>query len=109
MGVRPENCDPSIGDPSAKAPEKCPYCGQFHLRLGYCQALDPINAAQYPQWHQKGLSVAKDETLSQNETLTETLRACAFDECGKMFKPLRSTARFCSPACRLRAHRGPAE
>jgi len=44
-----------------------------------------------------------DETLSQatSETLSET--PCA--ECNKPFTPARATARFCSAACRLKAHR----
>ena len=48
-----------------------------------------------------------DETLSQalDETLSET--TCA--ECGKPFTPARATARFCSAACRLKAHRRAAE
>jgi hypothetical protein len=48
-----------------------------------------------------------DETLRQGtgETLSET--TCA--ECSKPFTPVRATARFCSPACRLKAHRRAAE
>ena len=38
----PFNCDKLLG-----SGDKCPNCGQFHLRPGYCQALDPRNAAQY--------------------------------------------------------------
>ena len=30
---------------------------------------------------------------------------CAAPDCGKEFAPRRSTARFCSSVCRLRAHR----
>lgn len=39
------NCDPSLGDPNAKKPEKCPHCRQFHLVAGYCQALPKIGTA----------------------------------------------------------------
>lgn len=28
--------------------KRCPYCGQTHLRSGYCQALDSLNARRYP-------------------------------------------------------------
>ena len=40
--MRPCNCDPRVG-----VDNRCPHCRQHHLRPGYCQALDPINAAQY--------------------------------------------------------------
>jgi hypothetical protein len=45
------NCETTLGDPNPKKgpPIRCPYCRQFHLRLGYCQALNPVNAALYPQ------------------------------------------------------------
>src|SRR6185295_14432646 len=36
--VRPMNCDSSLG-----TKDRCPHCHQFHLRPGYCQALDPVN------------------------------------------------------------------
>lgn len=50
------------------------------------------------------------ETLSLVETDAETLTveklsvSCA--GCGEDFQPKRSTAKFCSSACRLKAHRG---
>ena len=34
--MRPANSDVELG-----TKERCPYCGQFHLRPGYCQALEP--------------------------------------------------------------------
>ena len=36
--VRPMNCDSALG-----TKDRCPHCNQFHLRPGYCQALDPVN------------------------------------------------------------------
>src|SRR5262245_9979890 len=44
--TRPCNCNPQVG-----VNERCLHCRQYHLRPGYCQALDPINAAQYPDVH----------------------------------------------------------
>lgn len=35
---RPMNCGAELG-----TKVRCPHCGQFHLRPGYCQALDPIH------------------------------------------------------------------
>src|SRR6185295_20381031 len=36
--IRPMNCDSALG-----TKDRCPHCNQFHLRPGYCQALDPVN------------------------------------------------------------------
>lgn len=47
QSARPVNCDLSLG----VAPKRCPHCGQFHLRPGYCQALDELNADRYPKFH----------------------------------------------------------
>lgn len=57
----------------------------------------------------KAASHPKVETLrpseTDNETLVEKLSvSCA--GCGEDFQPKRSTAKFCSSACRLKAHRG---
>ena len=38
------NCDPDIAVHGVTA--RCPRCGQWHLRPGYCQALDPTS-----YWH----------------------------------------------------------
>jgi len=88
--------------------KRCPHCKQNHLTPGYCQALDPANADKYPHLHSE-----KPETLSvvetDNETLTETLVAdetlSQCTECSKPFQSSRSSARYCSSACRLKAHR----
>ncbi len=77
--ARPANCDASIHDADAaeKVRKLCPNCNQFHLRPGYCQALDPINAGEYPQ-SQKAVSV---ETKShENETETENETGIGIDE-----------------------------
>jgi hypothetical protein len=34
-----------------------------------------------------------------------TPRPCAYEQCQKPFTPARADARFCSPSCRLKAHR----
>jgi hypothetical protein len=47
VDVRPLNC----GSGETEGGRRCPRCKQHHLRPGYCQALDPINAAQYPEFH----------------------------------------------------------
>jgi hypothetical protein len=44
--TRPCNCDADVG-----TNDRCPQCHQYHLRPGYCQALDPINAGKYPELH----------------------------------------------------------
>jgi hypothetical protein len=51
----------------------------------------------------EALHMETDETPETLETRA-TPPACA--HCGREFKPKRSDARFCSPACRLKAHRG---
>ena len=89
----------------------CSRCNQVHLRPGYCQALDPINAEQYPHMHGR-----TDETFSETdshaETDNETFSADETDKataicngCGEAFQSKRSDARYCSPACRLKSHR----
>ena len=100
------NCDKLLG-----TKEKCPHCGMFHLRPGYCSALDEIpqetvdrtKRLVYAKYglRNETLSVV-DETLSENETLTETLKC---EVCGNEFQPKRRTARYCSSACRLKSHR----
>jgi hypothetical protein len=52
-----------------------------------------------------GAETTETETHRATETLATaaTARACA--QCQKPFTPARADARFCSPACRLKAHR----
>jgi hypothetical protein len=73
--VRPQNCEPSVHDADAaeKARKPCPNCNQFHLRPGYCQALDPINAAKYPHLHELAKFVntavnSVNSSVNTNET-----------------------------------------
>lgn len=64
--ARPMNCDFDT------TPEKrCDYCGQNHLRPGYCQALDPRNAEKYPHLHQSQSDVSDETESHKVETETE--------------------------------------
>jgi hypothetical protein len=94
-GARPLNCGLKLKDD-----ERCPNCNQVHMRPGYCQALDPINADQYPHLHSKRYSEALHVT--DDETHPE-MRICG--GCGKGFEAKKVTAQYCSSACRVRAHR----
>ena len=120
---RPFNCGTSLG-----TKERCPRCGQFHLRPGYCQALDPQKsaidagkdawikkrAAELRAFYARIDSISDDdetfhsdhETFHDAETFhdeTDNLRSC--DECGEGFETARKDSRYCSSACRLKAHR----
>ena len=55
--MRPCNCGPQLG-----VENRCPHCGQFHLRPGYCQALDPIN---------RTVDKAVDKPMSTQELSTD--------------------------------------
>ena len=46
--VRPLNCSPKLGIAGKDGAPRCPHCGLWHLRAGYCQALDPIYAVDKP-------------------------------------------------------------
>lgn len=91
--------------------KRCPHCGQNHLTPGYCQALDPINADQYPHLHAvtavtlSPADVTDNVTLSEDVTLSggEVSVTCAV--CGESFAAQRATAKFCSASCRQRARR----
>lgn len=63
--ARPLNCDIKL-----KEDQRCPNCGLVHLRSGYCQALDPINAKQYPQFHQSHKPALVETESHENETET---------------------------------------
>ena len=90
--LRPVNCDKTLG-----TAEICEFCGMFHLRPGYCGALDSVNPL-YKRLNRVTLS-EKGVTLSPDVTL----RNC--DVCGVEFTPKRATAKFCSSACRKKASR----
>ena len=66
VDVRPLNCVTMLGEK-----ERCPYCNQFHLRPGYCQALDPRNAEKYPHLHQSQTPVSLETESQACETETE--------------------------------------
>jgi len=105
----PLNCDLKEYLPGGKV--KCPKCNAFHLRAGYCSALGPqLSEAFKEAWIRKRASELRDETLTQDETLNETLTG--LDEtlnycevCGEAFEAKRRTARYCGSPCRLKAHR----
>jgi hypothetical protein len=41
----------------------------------------------------------------RNAAAEHAARPCAYADCAKLFTPTRADARFCSPGCRLKAHR----
>lgn len=134
VGIRPLNC--AAENDEGKL---CPRCKQYHLRPGYCQALDPANAAKYPQFHLetdrkvpsrhradtvtlRGKNVAGQQKQPETETdkrFNETdnprsetdnpghdeLSVSICTVCGHPFQPKRTDSKYCSPACRLTAHR----
>lgn len=51
--------------------KRCPNCGQNHLTAGYCQALDPRNAKQYPHLHQSHKPVMVETESHGDETETD--------------------------------------
>ena len=68
----PSNCEPCVcdADASEKIRKRCPNCNQFHLRPGYCQALDPANADKYPHLHQSHEAATVETESHENETET---------------------------------------
>ena len=46
---------------------KCPECGQFHLRAGYCQALDPESP-----WHESRLGKLHKAKQPVKQDIMET-------------------------------------
>ena len=132
VDVRPLNC----GAGETEGGRRCQRCKQFHLRPGYCQALDPVNAAQYPEFHganakrnaeKHGVETATDISVASeinelDEIATDTgaeydtpspdatdnatdSSGLACETCGATFKSRRADARYCSAACRSKAHR----
>lgn len=97
--ARPLNCDPSAHDADAneKIRKRCPNCNQFHLRPGYCQALDPANAERYPHLHAKAVT---DSAVTDNSV---TDKICII--CEQPFEAKRADAEICSAACRMRKRR----
>lgn len=108
----PPNCAPELGRIGG---ERCPHCGQWHLREGYCQALDKRRAAPRTfLYADSRTETAKPElvavetlsTLDETDTAIETAIRCVV--CGDPFQARRADARYCSAACRLKAHRNSA-
>lgn len=124
--ARQLNCEAELGTVS-----RCPYCGQFHLRPGYCQALDTINAGKewklrdkyYPEVAGRdptsytatvtkaGLVVTDNSEVGlrpvDEEHVTDNGHVAICQECGKEFPSKRSDAKFCSATCRKFASRKP--
>jgi hypothetical protein len=64
--ARPLNCDAKL-----KEDQPCPDCKQVHLRAGYCQAIDLINAKRYPHLHQSHKPVMIETESHGDETETD--------------------------------------
>lgn len=114
------NRDPTLGVPGK---DRCPYCGQWHLTPGYCWALDSKSTAhQNPAMKrlqekyatkdvsELAVTVITDmvtDVTAKSQAVTDTktgARLCVV--CGEpMPETARADARFCSAACRQRAHR----
>ncbi len=118
---RPTNCDPKQWTNRDKHP-RCPECGLWHLRAGYCAALDPKSGwADLPKPWLKDVPpspisvplTSPDVPLSPKSVpLTSSdvpvreivpLSYCAV--CGDAFEAKRTTARYCSDKCRVKAQR----
>lgn len=124
--ARPLNCDEMLG-----TSQRCPHCNQFHLRPGYCQALDPINADKYPHLHGGTAETDQGDESSVTHSVTHpasvtqscvtglasvthppeadassvTHPSATCRVCGTAFAPKHPRAKFCSPACRQKSHR----
>lgn len=144
--TRFNNCDSDIGVGS-----RCPNCGLFHLRPGYCQALDPVSpgfrgskeiqvaarakllaefetvhgpivtprrtqpvtqlvtqlslATQLPPVSVTQLAPPAQSVTQLGPSVTQLARRC--EQCGNDFEAsaFRPDARYCSAACRMKAHR----
>ncbi len=99
---RPINCslpDPSGADASNRV--RCPNCKQFHLRPGYCQALDPINREKYPEMWAKNVT----DNCFPGDIVGPGVDDGICEVCGASFPKKRLDARYCSPACREKASR----
>lgn len=106
------NCPPDWG-----TKEKCPKCRQFHLRPGYCQALNPEASAVIGSGKLISLEEAKrlarlpEPTLaSVTPTVTEvvTVTATVTRHCPICDTPLPGKAQYCSVRCRKRSSRSKA-
>ena len=95
----PGNCDTTLG---YQGGPKCPHCGQWHLRAGYCQALDADGKL-------KGVTVKPSPVTDMALSVTDKLEAVTVKRCTVCAKPMpdsaRADARFCSSKCRVKANR----
>lgn len=83
--------------------------GEAHLGLGddICRKLPGMRIALIGDaTTETELRNAKEDSVTDSVT-SDTLTKCR--ECGAEFEPKRSTAQFCSAACRVRAARKRAE
>ena len=121
--IRPLNCDKGTK-------ERCPNCNQFHLRPGYCQALDPqktaIDAGK-DAWIKRRAAelrafyanIDNEELVPDNISVPDNLESVPDSieyvpvnyctECGEGFEAKRKDARFCSERCRKRNQRAKPE
>jgi predicted nucleic acid-binding Zn ribbon protein len=112
------NCVPDGHGIGSKA--CCPDCGQFHLRAGYCQALNPKASEAIRSGRR--LTLAESRALARGPeavptvtppvTLAPTVTSTVTPEdatvtrvCEACGKAVEGKARYCSGACRMRASR----
>ncbi len=122
MGLAALNCtDDAAYLADRKDNRRCPRCGLYHLRAGYCQALDSDST-----WHTDRLGKAElvpDKSVvplsesdvplspvpvpltSSDVPLREIVPLSQCEICGADFEAKRSTARYCSDSCRVKAQR----
>ena len=112
MGLAALNCtDDAAYLADRKDNRRCPRCGLYHLRAGYCQALDSDST-----WHTDRLGKAElvpDVPLtslnvpltSSDVPLREIVPLSQCEVCGADFEAKRSTAKYCSDSCRVKAQR----
>ena len=98
MGLAALNCtDDAAYLADRKDNRRCPRCGLYHLRAGYCQALDSDST-----WHTDRLGKAKHVP---DVPLREIVPLSQCEVCGADFEAKRSTAKYCSDSCRVKAQR----
>ena len=121
-----ENCSREIG-----IKEKCPECGQFHLRPGYCRALNPHATdviKRISEGEKVGVAEIKraagrvgvvpdnsadvPDNVPDNRSVPDNLELSGTsvpdkicEECGSKFQSRRSDAKYCGGACRKKAQR----
>jgi hypothetical protein len=90
-------------------------CHSFHAAAAwtYSEGDQPLRRVRYREQPeglflgcgagQKCVSLVSDDEVEPQPVKAHETHFC--DGCGKAFQPPRPWSRFCSPACRLRAHR----